>query len=127
MVFCSFHSQRTVGHMKTIVEQSTMAFVTLVRPPAIVPKWAPTTPVCPPIGVAYIASASRRARDREAIVDALREAICDTRTIDEQWPMVPSVTTDLRRALPNASIIASGEHITAIPEFNLADCPALDY
>lgn len=137
-----------------------MSLVTLVRPPTVVPKWAHTTPVCPPIGVAYVASALREARYRVAIVDALGEAIFHTRTVDErpgfltrgltigelvrrvdretnyvgvscmfshEWPLTRTVITELRRALPNATIIAGGEHITAIPEFCLADCPALDY
>ena len=137
-----------------------MSLVTLVRPPTIVPKWAHTTPVCPPIGVAYVASAVREAGYRVAVVDAVGEAVLETREVDgrpgflarglsieelvrrvdqetayiglscmfsHEWPVARKVINALREALPNAAIIAGGEHITAIPEFSLQDCPALDY
>ena len=137
-----------------------MPSVTLVRPPTVVPKWAHTTPVCPPIGVAYVAAALRGAGHRVTIIDALGEAVFRTRSIsgrpgfllrglavDEiaarvdtgtryvgvscmfshEWPVTRNVIEELRRALPHAVFIAGGEHITAIPEFSLVDCQALDY
>lgn len=59
-----------------------MPLVTLVRPPTVVPKWAHTTPICPPIGVAYVASAVRAAGYRVAVVDALGEGVLETRAVD---------------------------------------------
>ena len=146
--------------MNTAPDLSRVSLVTLVRPPTIVPKWAHTTPICPPIGVAYVASAVREAGYRVAIVDALGEGVLETRAVDgrpgflarglsiealvrrvdqgttyiglscmfsHEWPMTRMVINELRNALPHAVIIAGGEHITAIPEFSLSDCPALDY
>jgi anaerobic magnesium-protoporphyrin IX monomethyl ester cyclase len=136
-----------------------MSLVTLVRPPTVVPKWAHTTPICPPIGVAYVASAVREAGHRVAIVDALGEGILETRAVEgrpgfltrglsieelvqrvdqgttcvglscmfsHEWPMTRSVINELRKALPHAVIVAGGEHVTALPEFSLTDCQALD-
>src|SRR5687767_39120 len=59
-----------------------MSLVTLVRPPTVVPKWAHTTPVCPPIGVAYVAAALRAAGVQAALVDGLGEAIDQTRPVE---------------------------------------------
>jgi hypothetical protein len=68
--------------VNTTPEPSRVSLLTLVRPPAVAPKWAHTTPICPPIGVAYVASAVREAGYRVAIVDALGKAILETRDVD---------------------------------------------
>jgi radical SAM superfamily enzyme YgiQ (UPF0313 family) len=44
-----------------------------------------------------------------------------------EWPLTRAVITRVRRAFGDAVIVAGGEHITAMPEFSLVDCPALDY
>lgn len=59
-----------------------MSLVTLVRPLTVVPKWAHTSPICPPIGVASVASAVQEAGYRVAIVSALVEAVPETRAVD---------------------------------------------
>ena len=61
-----------------------MSLVTLVRPPTVVPKWAHTTPVCPPLGVAYVASALKAAGHQVAVIDALGEAIFQTRSLEDR-------------------------------------------
>jgi radical SAM superfamily enzyme YgiQ (UPF0313 family) len=43
-----------------------------------------------------------------------------------EWPIQRSLLTDIRARFPNALIAAGGEHITALPEYSLRDCPALD-
>lgn len=48
--------------------------VSLIRPPALVAKWAHTTPTCPPIGLAYIAGSLVDAGRSVQIVDAVGEA-----------------------------------------------------
>lgn len=44
-----------------------------------------------------------------------------------EWPQTRAVINGLRESFPGVPIIAGGEHITAVPEFSLNDCPALDY
>jgi anaerobic magnesium-protoporphyrin IX monomethyl ester cyclase len=44
----------------------------------------------------------------------------------EEWPFTRGVIEALRRAFPNVPIVAGGEHITAVPEFSMRNCPAID-
>ena len=44
-----------------------------------------------------------------------------------EWPFTRALITKLRERVPAAVIIAGGEHITALPEYTLGDCPALDF
>lgn len=44
-----------------------------------------------------------------------------------EWPELRRLMAALRRAFPGVALVAGGEHITAEPDFSLADCPALDY
>lgn len=43
-----------------------------------------------------------------------------------EWPVVRTIINALRARCPDALIVAGGEHATALPEFVLRDCPALD-
>jgi anaerobic magnesium-protoporphyrin IX monomethyl ester cyclase len=43
-----------------------------------------------------------------------------------EWPVQREVVTAVRREFPKAVLVAGGEHITALPEYSLRDCPALD-
>ena len=43
-----------------------------------------------------------------------------------EWPVQRGLITTLRTRLPRALFVAGGEHITALPEYSLADCPAID-
>ena len=43
-----------------------------------------------------------------------------------EWPIVRELIQDIRRRFPEALIVAGGEHLTALPEYCLRDCPALD-
>jgi len=43
-----------------------------------------------------------------------------------EWPILRALIERVRAKLPNALLIAGGEHMTALPEFSLRDCPALD-
>ena len=43
-----------------------------------------------------------------------------------EWPFTRDLTLAIRKAFPHAFIVAGGEHITALPEFSLKDCPAID-
>jgi anaerobic magnesium-protoporphyrin IX monomethyl ester cyclase len=43
-----------------------------------------------------------------------------------EWPIQRALITATRERFPNALFVAGGEHITALPEYSLRDCPALD-
>tara|TARA_B100000965_G_scaffold399416_1_gene419337 strand:+ start:643 stop:2220 length:1578 start_codon:yes stop_codon:yes gene_type:complete len=43
-----------------------------------------------------------------------------------EWPVVRKIIETIRARFPDALIVAGGEHATALPEFALRDCPALD-
>ncbi|HIJ85749.1 MAG: Radical SAM protein [Magnetococcales bacterium] len=43
-----------------------------------------------------------------------------------EWPITRDLIHALRNYAPNALIIAGGEHATAVPEYNLKDCPSID-
>lgn len=137
-----------------------MALITLVRPPTVVARWAHTTPTCPPIGVAYVASSLQQAGHRVEVIDAVGEDVFRMVRVPEddrflahglsieqvakrlnpateiigiscafshEWPMTREVIRRLRQELPGVPFVAGGEHITAMPEFCLNDCEALDY
>jgi radical SAM superfamily enzyme YgiQ (UPF0313 family) len=43
-----------------------------------------------------------------------------------EWPVQRQLISHMRSTLPGALFVAGGEHITALPEWSLRDCPALD-
>lgn len=43
-----------------------------------------------------------------------------------EWPVTRMIIQALRRKLPDALIVAGGEHITALSEYSLHDCPEID-
>jgi len=43
-----------------------------------------------------------------------------------EWPFIRKMVNMVREKYPNALFIAGGEHITALTEYALRDCPALD-
>lgn len=43
-----------------------------------------------------------------------------------EWPMTRAVIRAVRRNFPDALLVAGGEHITALTEYSLRDCPELD-
>lgn len=52
--------------------------------------------------------------------------ICITVMFSGEWPIVRELISHVRKHFPDALIIAGGEHITALPEYCLRDCPALN-
>ncbi len=42
------------------------------------------------------------------------------------WPLAKEIIRKIRKQNPGSWIICGGEHITAIPEFCLSDCPEID-
>ncbi len=43
-----------------------------------------------------------------------------------EWPVSRRLITEVRKAFPDALLVAGGEHSTALSEYSLRDCPALD-
>ncbi len=43
-----------------------------------------------------------------------------------EWPVVRDLIGLIRQRLPEATIVAGGEHITALTEYSLRDCPDID-
>jgi anaerobic magnesium-protoporphyrin IX monomethyl ester cyclase len=43
-----------------------------------------------------------------------------------EWPVQRALITAIRERFPDVMMIAGGEHITALPEYSLRECPALD-
>lgn len=43
-----------------------------------------------------------------------------------EWPNIRRLAQEIRQARPDVTIICGGEHITAEPEYSLADCRAID-
>jgi len=43
-----------------------------------------------------------------------------------EWPIQRGLINAIRSRFPHALIVAGGEHITALPEYSLRDCSALD-
>jgi radical SAM superfamily enzyme YgiQ (UPF0313 family) len=44
-----------------------------------------------------------------------------------EWTLVRDLIGQLRKRFPDLPIVAGGEHMTAVPDYCLEDCPALDY
>ncbi len=129
--------------------------VTLIRPPAysVGIMGAQTVPV---LGVVYIAAAIRQAGHAVDIVDMCGEDIAATQVVHEKyvqygmpleklqdrlrysdvigvssmfsqdWPFHRELIRHVRRLYTQVTIIAGGEHISAIPEYCLDNCPELD-
>ncbi len=130
--------------------------VTLVRPAMVSSIGTWSSPVTPPLGLAYLAAMLQEGGLEVACVDAIAEDIdniveCDgfmyqglsiedtVARIDQDTGMIGVscmfsqdwlYTKDLLRAIrkrfPQTPIVVGGEHVTAMPEFCLRDCPEID-
>lgn len=45
----------------------------------------------------------------------------------QDWPFDKMLLAAIRARFPRARIVCGGEHISALPEFSLTDCPAIDF
>ncbi len=43
-----------------------------------------------------------------------------------EWPVLRDLITLVKSRFPDALLVAGGEHVTALTEYSLKDCPALD-
>jgi radical SAM superfamily enzyme YgiQ (UPF0313 family) len=61
------------------------------------------------------------------LVDPKSDILGVSIMFSQEWPHIRRFITKLRERFPNATIVAGGEHPTAMPEYTLNDCPAIDY
>lgn len=131
--------------------------VALIRTAKVTSASTWSSPVTPPLGLAYIAATLLEAGHQVQAVDALAEAvdqfieedgllyqgltiqetvervaeetqlIAVTCMFTQEWPYVRRVILALRQRFPKAVIVAGGEHISALPEYCLRHCPGIDY
>jgi anaerobic magnesium-protoporphyrin IX monomethyl ester cyclase len=61
------------------------------------------------------------------LIDPATDIIGVSIMFSQEWPQVRDYIVRVRRAFPHAQIIVGGEHPTAMSEYTLRDCPAIDY
>ena len=61
------------------------------------------------------------------LIDPETDIIGVSIMFSQEWPQVRDYITRIRGAFPHAKIIVGGEHPTAMSEYTLRDCPAIDY
>lgn len=131
--------------------------VTLVRPAMVSSAGTWSSPITPPLGLAYLAAMLRESGMQVAVVEGMAEGIeqfieedgyvfqgltipetverIDSATqliaiscmFSQDWPWVRDMIRAIRQRFPNTPIVAGGEHITALPEYSLRDCPELNF
>jgi radical SAM superfamily enzyme YgiQ (UPF0313 family) len=61
-----------------------------------------------------------------ARIPADAEVIGFSAMFSGEWPVLRDLIMEARKRFPDALFIAGGEHVTALTEYTLRDCPALD-
>ncbi len=131
--------------------------IQLIHPPvALNPAALTALRPAPPLGLAYVAAALRRAGHQVSVIDAVAEAPtqetregrvvrlglrddeivaridADTRAVGIGnmwtfcWPAVREMIRAIRAARPDVLIVCGGEHFTGLPEHSMAQAP-IDY
>ena len=59
-------------------------------------------------------------------IPADSDVICFSAMFSGEWPIVRDLIVAVRAAFPAALLVAGGEHMTALTEYSLRDCAALD-
>ena len=60
-------------------------------------------------------------------IEADTQFICVSFPFSHEWPLTKRLCFAVKECFPQAVMIGGGEHITAMPEFSLRNCAALDY
>lgn len=130
--------------------------VTLIRPAMVSSTGTWSSPITPPLGLAYLAAMLEENGTKVSVIDAIAEDVeqfiesdgyvfqgltieqtverIDPNTdmigvscmFTQDWPCLQQLIQAIRRRFPDTMIVAGGEHITALPEFSLENCPELD-
>ena len=132
-------------------------FVTLIRAPLTLSKFASAAPAVPPIGMAYIAASLQKNGHRVEIIDPTGEAIDQyipyaegvlyrgltiNQIVDrihpsdvigisvmfsQDWPLARTLIDAMHARYPNTMIVAGGEHVSAEPTGAMEDARGLSY
>jgi len=131
--------------------------VTLISPALVSSDASFSIPMTPPLGLAYIAGTLLKNSIDVTVIDAIGEDsnnivreggyIYQGLTIEDvilripsntsiigvscmftqDWPYTRRLIQNIRQSFPETMIISGGEHITALLELSLRECPELDY
>lgn len=134
-----------------------MPHVTLIRTALVSSDTSYSNPLVPPLGLAYLAAGLLEDGAEVTALDAIGQRpdqfiredgyLYQGLTIDElveqipshtdligitcmftqDWPYTRRVLRAIRDRFPETTIVAGGEHVTALPDFTLSDCPEVDY
>ena len=61
------------------------------------------------------------------LIDSKTDIIGISIMFSQEWPHVRNYINKIRKVFPNAIIVVGGEHPTAMPEYTLRDCRAVNY
>lgn len=130
--------------------------VTLIRPARVSSRGCWSVPFTPPVGLAYLAAVLREADAEVRVIDGIAEGVhqflhddtfyfqgltipqilerIDPSTqligvscmFSQDWPYARRLLMAIRRHLPNVTLVAGGEHVTALAEESLRGCRGLD-
>ncbi len=114
-----------------------------MRPEVVYGSFSDWASVSPPTGLCYIASYLRQAGREVAIVDAEATGLNVEQTVEAVrahrpqlvglacktlWMISAQRVADaLRAAMPEVKIVAGGNHVSALPERTLEECPSMDF
>ena len=131
--------------------------VTLIRPVMVASSGSWNSTLTPPLGLAYLAAMLEDNGTKVHVVDAIAEGVEQYieedgylfrgLTVEEtveriepnseligiscmftqDWPWMRILIRAIRARFPRAVIVGGGEHLTALPEFCLRECPELDF
>lgn len=79
--------------------------------------------------IAGLSTGVRHGLNEEEIVERIdpnAEIIGVSMMFSLEWPFTRELVKKVRQRFPDAFIVAGGEHITALPEYSLSDCAAID-
>lgn len=129
--------------------------ITFIKPPAYGVGLMGVQRV-PNLGIAYVAAAARDEGHEVDVIDMCGEDIdhvellrlkylaygmpvsaLDTRLkpsrvigftvmFSQDWVFIREIIEHVRKLAPDALLVAGGEHVTAVPDYCLSNCPALD-
>lgn len=137
-------------------QQSIKRHVALIRPAMVSSVGTWSSPVTPPLGIAYLAAMLQKAGAQVTCIDAIGEKVeqiiqegnyvyrgltieeildripTDVSVIgvscmfSQDWLYFRKLLHAIRDRFPSILLVVGGEHITALPEFSLRDCPVID-
>ena len=61
------------------------------------------------------------------LIDPITTVIGISSMFSHEWPYVRDCIIKIKKNFPSAKIVVGGEHATALPEYCLRDCSAIDY